>query len=221
MATALVNFYCKYSFLTQATLKGWRNENQPIWEKMLYYNSDRWPMWSDWEETKEKFISPLCNLTSSVALFGNEWLSENIEVQAVKDIVSTQFQKEGRYLICRAPRELTDASLFWTGGSSKCFHLMQVLIFDIKSLEPVLNILQRHQLAGVQSSRSGGEWTRLNTFAKSVVKKGGFAVVVYGHEAEVFYPVECKMQIEEYGNRVMERMRQEMQLVKSRTQSGL
>ncbi|MFY9259851.1 MAG: hypothetical protein WAO71_05000 [Gallionella sp.] len=216
MAEKPSQFFEKCSFLTQVMLKGWGKDGNPIWRRPIAYDNDSWPIWDDWNETRNKYIAPLCGVADGVTIFGVEWRSDKRELLELVQFVDEHFKKQGRYLVCNLPTELTDAPIFWTGGSMKHFSLIKVMSFSMEHLGFVLDTLCQHNQAGKMSSRYGGAWTSANNFAKSVVKKSGFAVIVSGNEAEVYFPIEYKGQVEEVAQQVEARRGDEAKMVKQR-----
>lgn len=218
MPNAKVQFFNRCSFLTQMLLIGWQDEKTPIWEKLLRYGGkDDLPNWYDWKDARNNLIEPLCKLASKVTLFGNEWSSEKIEVVELRKMVEEKFRAEGKALVCDQPLDLLDFPLFWTGGNYH-FVLIKTLSFKIENLRAVLEILRYHHQAGTMSPRSGGVFTLVNNYAKACVKSGGFAVIFGGIEAEMFYPIEFKDQVEKVACEVEELRLQEAKMVKMRIQ---
>lgn len=220
MIQSTTAFFGKCSFLTQMFFVGWQDGNTPMWGKLLRYDQNKWPVWNDWDGTKNNFIAPLCNVAKSVALFGNEWSNERQEVIDLRKFADVHFHKKGRYLVCDQPRELIDAELFWTGGSADFFCLIKVFCFEIQHLEFVLECLRYHQQAGTMGPRYGGEYTRINTYAKSIAKKGGFSIIFDGTEAEMFFPIEYNDQVFRVANEIEERRLKEAKIVASRIRAA-
>jgi len=202
MAEKQSQFFDRCSFLTQVMFKGRGEDDSPIWRRPIAYDKDSWPVWDDWDDVKNKYIIPLCRVANGVTLFGVEWRSDRHELLELKKFIERLFAKQGRYLACNKPTELTDSSLFWAGGSSRHYSLIPVLSFSMEHLGFVIDTLRQHSQAGKMTLRSGGPWTSANNFAKSVVKEGGFAVISTGTKMEIYFPIEYKDQVEKVAQEV-------------------
>jgi hypothetical protein len=207
------------SFLTRYLLIGWSDSKTPIWAKMVDYGG-RYdlPKWHDWNDSRAKLFAPLCALAKSIVLFGTEWSSDRPEVSSLKKFVDEHFKVDGKRMVSLAPPSLADEPLFWVGGNY-LFVLIKVLCFEIEDLPAVLEIMKHHQQAGKMSPRTGGLFTKINNFAKSVVKQGGFAVISDGIECEIFFPTDAKDLVEPLENEVEGRRLAQAKMVKSRVLS--
>ncbi len=174
---------------------GWADPQTPIWSEMLKLNGlANPPVWHDWESVKNGLIEPLCELADSATLYGNQWLIEKPEVIELRKFVASHFKSERKRLTCSDPRQLVDQPLLWM-GETYVFILIPVLRFKIERLAAVLEVLRYHHRAGKMSGRYGTPYTSVNNFAKSAVQKGGFAVIVTGGEAEIYFPLERKDEV--------------------------
>ena len=216
MAEKPSQFFERCSFLTQVMFKGWGEDGNPIWRRPIVYGIDSCPVWDDWNEARDKYIVPLCGVANSVTIFGVEWRSDRRELLELSQFVDEHFKKQGRYLVCNMPIGLTDTPLLWTGGSTKHFSLFQVMSFSMEHFRFVLECLSQHNQAEKMSPRYGAPFTSINNFAKLAVKEGGFAVIVSGNEAEVFFPIENKDQVEKVAQAVEARRVAEAKMVKQR-----
>jgi len=209
MVDSSKQFYENFSFFTQSVITGHTKDGQPIGKMFIEYDKNRWPRCADWEGIRDGVIRPLCEVANSVTIW-TEWRKDRREVLRLKKFVEAHFQKQGRYLVSDRPIELADEPLFWVGGGGTYFSLFQVMTFNMEHLNLVLDALRWHRQAGKKSPRSGGLFTSINQFAKTAVKKGGFAVVMTLNEAEIFVPLDYKGQTEEVAREVDARYRAEM-----------
>lgn len=191
-------------------MRGWTSDNQPIWQNQICRDQDGRPEWGNWNEARDTLLRPLCAIAQSISLFGNEWLSDSEEVARVRDFVNAHFHDQKGRLTCAKPLEIVEAPLFWTGGNSRWFHLIKVFEFDLESLDAVLAILVKHQHAGISSARSGGVWTKINSYARRLVKHGSLGLIWYGKATELWYPMTAHDQVMDCAAIVTSRGRQEM-----------
>lgn len=213
-------FFDRISFSTPVMLKGWGEDNRPIWGKLIDYDADGWPRWEDWDFTRSRYVEPLCRLASTVALFGNEWIGDGREIMELRKFVGDHFKKQGRHFVCDKPAELIDFPLFWTGGGGRYFILFQVLSFNIEQIGVVLDYLRHHTQACKMSPRYGSPFTSMNSYAKSIVKEGGFAALFTGGEIELYYPMDYRDQVEKVADEVEQRRQSEMRTVRARAHSA-
>jgi hypothetical protein len=186
--------YDNFSFFTQSVTAGHDKKGKPLWKRIIEYDKNGLPHWTDWNGVRDSIIRPLCDQAKSVTIW-YEWRSDRPELLQLKKFVEENVQKQGRYCVAIKPTELIYEPLFWTGGGRE-FTVVQVIGFDLDKLEYVLNCLTRHRQAGKKSPRYGPIFDRVNRFAKASVKQGGFAVIVTGGEAEIFVPLDCKERTE-------------------------
>lgn len=177
--------------------RGWNPEGQPVWGNLVGWDENGIWGWRAWEEARDKYIRPLCSVAKTVTLFGIEWESDKSEVLDLQTFVGTHFAKQGRHIVCENPGDLVDAPLFWLCGRPREYTVLPVLSFDVQKIGFVLEALGQHSQAGKGTLRNNGPWASAINFSKSVAKNGGFAAFMSAREAELFFPIEYKSQVEE------------------------
>lgn len=204
----------RWSFYTKGYLSGWADPKTPIWSEMLKFNGvSNAPIWHDWEGVKDGLIAPLCDLADSATIYGNQWLIEKPEAIELRQFVNSHCKLDRKRLICVDPRQLVDQPLLWM-GETQLFILVPVLSFRIERFGAVLDVLRYHRSAGKMSLCYGTPYTSVNKFARSAVEKGGFAVIVTGDEAEIYFPLERKDEVMNVVKEVVARTEAEVALAK-------